>query len=207
MPRLKLLLGILFTALTLCALGVAQELSKQIFDGERHTTSDPGSALYLRSAFAHGFIHGYEQGFHLADLDYHLGRTDRRLDDLHQYRNAAGFHPSFGDKKIFQRGYHEGFLQGYDDSIHSRHFRVEIAGEVVADGLKHFAGSSQELDAGFAAGFAAQRSNPQNALACRDPESAAYCSGFTLGAEFAAISSGAAWPFLAKAKLDALAVK
>jgi hypothetical protein len=207
MPRLKLLLEILLTALTLCALCAAQDLNKQLFTGERHTTSDPGSALYLRSAFAHGFIHGYEQGFHLADLDYHVGRTGRKLDDLHQYRDAAGFRAVFGDKKTFQHGYREGFLQGYDDSIHSRHFRAEVAGQVVADGLKDFAGSSQELDAGFAAGFAAQRSNPENALACREPESAVYCNGFTLGAEFAAISSGAAWPFLAKEKLDAVAVK
>ena len=207
MHRLKRLPQILlFPVLVLCALAPAQNLGKQPDASERHTTSDPGSDLYRRSAFAHGFIHGYEQGFHLADLDYHVGRTDRKLAELRAYREAPGFRSSFGEKKTFQRGYREGFQQGYDDSIHSRRFRVEIAGQIVADGLKDFAGSSQEFDAGFTAGYLAQRSKSQNVLGCGQQESAAYCNGLALGAEFATISSGAS-PIIAKAKLDALAAK
>ena len=207
MFRLNYLLQLLLVpALFLCAVAPAQDLNTKVSSSERHTTSDPGSDLYRRCAFAHGFIHGYEQGFHLADLDYHVGRMDRKLAELRAYRDAPGFRASFGEKKTFQRGYREGFQQGYDDSLHSRHFRVEIAGQIVADGLKDFAGSSQEFDAGFTAGYVAQRTKPQNVVACNRQESAAYCNGLALGAEFATISSGAS-PILAKAKLDALAAK
>jgi len=71
--------------------------------------------------------------------------------------------------------------------------------------LKGYAGSSKELDAGFAAGYLAEHSNTKNAPACQS-KSADYCNGFALGAEFAAISSGAS-PVIAKSSLDALAVK
>jgi hypothetical protein len=208
MPRPKDLFRVLLLiALALCALAPAEDIGKHFTPGERHTTSDPGSALYQRSAFAHGYIHGYELGFHFADLDYHVGRTDRKVEAVHEYRKVPGFHSSFGDKGAFERGYREGFLRGYDDSIHSRTFRAEGAGEVVAGGLKDYAGNNRDLDAGFADGFIAQRSNPQNVLACRQEPSSAYCNGFALGAEFAAISTGTAWPFIANTKLDAIAVK
>lgn len=203
---LSILPALLFALVTLCSLAPAQEITRQLANSERHTTSDPGSALYQRSAFAHGFIHGYERGFHLADLDYHVARLDRRPEQTRAYRDAAGYRTYFGDKKIFERGYREGFLLGYDDSIHCRHFRAETAASAVAASLKDYAGSTKELDAGFAAGFAAVRSNPQNVPACQQSQDSAYCSGFALGAEFAEISSGAS-PVIAKAKLATVAVK
>jgi len=198
--------ALLFAIMILGALAPAQEISKQLASNERHTSSDPASVLFQRSAFAHGFIHGYEQGFHIADLDYHVARMDRRLEETHAYRDASsGYHTYFGDKKSFQQGYREGFRQGYDDSIHSRRFRAEVAASAVAENLKGYAGSSKELDAGFAAGYLAEHSNTKNAPACQS-KSADYCNGFALGAEFAAISSGAS-PVIAKSSLDALAVK
>src|SRR5581483_8709170 len=114
MPRLKVILqSLLLPATFLCILAPAQQSNQPRSDGERHTSVDPGSALYQRSTFAHGFIHGYEQGFHIADLDYHVGRTDRKLKDIHEYRDASsGYHSSFGDKNIFRRGFREGFSQG-----------------------------------------------------------------------------------------------
>ncbi len=199
---------LLFAAMILATLAPAQEISKQLASNERHTTSDPASVLFQRSAFAHGFIHGYEQGFHVADLDYHVARMDRRLEEIHAYRDASsGYHTYFGDKKSFQQGYRQGFRQGYGDSIHSRRFRAEVAASAVAENLKDYAGSSKELDDGFAAGYLAEHSNPKNAPVCQGSKSADYCNGFALGAEFAAISSGAVSPIIAKVKLDALAVK
>jgi hypothetical protein len=197
----------LFTAMFLCILAPAQESSQPRSAGERHTGSDPGSALYQRSIFAHGFIHGYEQGFHVADLDYHEGHTDRKLKEIRDYRNASsGYHSNFGDKDTFRQGYREGFTQGYDDSIHSRSFRAVMAASVVAGNLKGYAGSSKELDAGFAAGYLAEHANPQNLSVCQAGSSFDYCNGFALGAEFAAISSGTS-PVIAKARLDAFAIK
>jgi len=214
MPRLKVILQIvLLPATLLCILAPAQQRSQPPSGGqslsavgERHTSVDPGSALYQRSIFAHGFIHGYEQGYHIADLDYHVGRTDRKLNDIREYRDASsGYHPSFGDRNTFRQGYRQGFIQGYDDSIHSRNFRAAMAASIVADSLKTYAGSIQELDAGFAAGYLAKHANLQSMSACKDGSSFGYCSGFALGAEFAAISSGTS-PVTAKARLDAVLI-
>src|SRR5689334_19449341 len=41
---------------------------------ERHLQPTAVGALFLDSAFAHGYRHGYDQGFHLGDLDLHMGR-------------------------------------------------------------------------------------------------------------------------------------
>jgi len=214
MPRLKAILpSLLLPATLLCILAPAQQRSHvRSADqpgsavSERHTSIDPGSALYQRSTFAHGFIHGYEQGYHFADLDYHVGRTDRKLNDIREYRDASsGYRSSFGDQNIFRQGYRQGFSQGYDDSIHSRSFRAAMAAGTVADSLKTYVGSNQELDAGFAAGYLAKQANPQSMPACRDGNSFGYCSGFALGAEFAAISSGTS-PVIAKARLDAFMI-
>jgi len=214
MPRLKTILqSLLLLATFLCILAPAQQRSQPrsagqppSAAGERHISVDLGSALYQRSTFAHGFIHGYEQGYHVADLDYHVGRTDRKLNDIREYRDAcSGYHASFGDKNSFRQGYREGFSQGYDDSIHSRNFRAAMAASIVADSLNTYAGSNQELDAGFAAGFVAEQANPQSMPACKSGSSLGYCSGFALGAEFAAISSGTS-PVISKARLDAFLI-
>ena len=216
MPRLKMILqSVLLPATLFCILAPAQQrYQPRSADqsrsgsaaGERHTSVDPGSALYQRSTFAHGFIHGYEQGYHIADLDYHVGRTDRKLNDIREYRDAfSGYQSSFGDRNTFRQGYREGFSQGYDDSIHSRNFRAAMAASIVADSLRTYIGSNQELDAGFAAGFAAKHANLQSMPACTSGSSFGYCNGFTLGAEFAAISSGAS-PVIAKSGLDAVLI-
>src|SRR5206468_9458367 len=35
---------------------------------DRHMLADDAQSLYRRSPFAHGYIHGYEEGFHCANL-------------------------------------------------------------------------------------------------------------------------------------------
>lgn len=187
MLRQVLLQTLLFSAMILGNLAPAQELSRQHNNSDPHTTSDPARALYQHSAFAHGFIHGYEQGFHDADLDFHVGRTDRNLDTFPEYRKASGgYRENLGDRNNFQRGYREGFAQGYGDSFHSRRFRAPMVARAAAEHLKDYVGNSKELDGGFTAGYLAERSNPQSLPACQAGNSASYCSGFILGAEFGA---------------------
>ena len=45
-----------------------------------HTSDDQSRDLYIHSAFAHGVRHGYEEGYHAADMDIHTG-TPRKKDD------------------------------------------------------------------------------------------------------------------------------
>ncbi len=87
-----------------------------------HLTLDPAHHIYARSAFLHGHRHGYEEGFHAADQDVHLGRNPRILDKHFTVPKTVGYRNEFGDKKIFRQGYESGYLAGYSDSFAGREF-------------------------------------------------------------------------------------
>src|SRR5204863_4364538 len=75
---------------------------------------DKAAPLYSRSAFAHGYIHGYEDGFHAADQDLHMGRLARGI----AATKPAG-HPerrvSISDRTSFRKGDTDGLNTGYSD--------------------------------------------------------------------------------------------
>lgn len=91
--------------------------------GDEPHLNGPLAKLMQHCPFAHGYLHGYEQGFHLADSDFHLGRS-RENKALLQTKPADGYRSSFGDHVSFRRGFREGLLAGYADSMAGRDFRA-----------------------------------------------------------------------------------
>lgn len=124
-----------------------------------HVTSTPASAICLKSAFVHGYMHGYEQGFHAADLDLQMGRDARDPVKLKEYRDVAGYRNEFGDKHSFAAGYREGVRVGYADAFAGRHFRAVNGLRTAALGLPQAAGiqPNKLFDQGFATGYGAGR--------------------------------------------------
>ncbi len=123
---------------------------------DRHITSDQAHDLYQRSAYAHGYIHGYETGFHNADMDVHMGRGERSPNAIKDFRDSNdGYQHEFGDKQYFRLGYKQGFKEGYSDSIRSRTFRAINETTKIASGF-HNADDprqNQGFDRAFVAGY------------------------------------------------------
>ena len=89
-----------------------------------HLASERGS-LYQHSAFAHGYIHGYEQGFHLGNQDLQLARNARDINRSDLYREAADEYKSgFGARDAFRAGYRDGLVIGYTDATSGHSFRA-----------------------------------------------------------------------------------
>jgi hypothetical protein len=165
---------------------------------ERHLQPTPAGSLYADSAFAHGYRHGYEEGFHAADLDIHMGREpalnlsrSESKQAVHQYRSF------FGSKQLFEQGFDAGFHSGYSDAMSGGEYHLNQRVHTAAAGL-----SSDVLpptrrahfDEGFAAGYASSQSPkaPGDGITteyveqyCRTtasgPYALDYCSGFARG--------------------------
>jgi hypothetical protein len=109
---------------------------------------DPAAALYERSPFAHGYIHGYEDGYHAADQDLQFGRLGRGV------RTKPAPHPEnrihSGDPASLRRGYEQGFAAGYRDSAAGREFRAIAALRSLAAVLP---AGAPTLDRAFDHGF------------------------------------------------------
>jgi hypothetical protein len=162
-----------------------------------HLSGNPASALCQQSAFAHGFMHGYESGFRRGDGDYQMGRGSQDARNLPEFKDStAGYHSQFGDKEQFRRGYREGFLSGYGDSTHDRSFRAISAAKIAAADLTPDVTHRRDFDAGFASGYDSLRPQPiakngHSARECSleglDPagSNSAYCDGFRHGRKFA----------------------
>jgi hypothetical protein len=162
---------------------------------DRHEKNDPASALYQQSVFAHGYIHGYEEGFHLADGDYQMGRAARELEQVQEFKDAdGGYHREFGNKYDFKMGYREGFRAGYGDSFHNRPFRAVNAASLAAEGLQPNERPNVNFESGFVDGYrAAAEGTPQSCVSQKDraPEqlNLEYCDGFGRGFQFAVQAS------------------
>ncbi len=137
--------------------------------------------LYLKSAFAHGYMHGYEQGFHAADLDFQMARQPRDPAGIKAFKEVSGYRDQFGDKRFFVNGYREGFRVGYADSFRGARFRA--VGELRAAALGLATGGdprpNQQFDAGISAGYSTGRreglQDGRDGAAFRDL--AVYCHG------------------------------
>lgn len=159
---------------------------------DAHWNGDSAAPLYHLSVFAHGFIHGYEDGFRIADAVYQLGMPAARLEGYTQYKNATShYDSSFGPKDRFKAGYREGFGAGYADSLHNRRFRAVNAARDSAARLTLSPGSA--FDVGFEGGYRAAAaasvedvSLPCDAQAANNQRmvKAGYCEGFARGVRF-----------------------
>jgi hypothetical protein len=130
---------------------------------DRHLSSDSAHSLYKKSAYAHGYIHGYEDGFHNADIDIHMGRGERPLSVMKDYRDSSGgYRVDFGDKHYFRSGYKQGFREGYSDAIRGGQFRAIAQTGKVAAGISEVPSADlrgKDFDRAFSAGYDAGREN------------------------------------------------
>jgi hypothetical protein len=159
---------------------------------DAHWNGDSAAPLYHLSVFAHGFIHGYEDGFRIADAVYQLGMPAASVDSYPQYKDATSrYDSSFGPKDHFKAGYREGFRAGYEDSIHNRRFRAVEAARDSAAGLTLSPGNA--FDIGFEGGYrAAAAADAEDASVPCDAQTAnnqrmikaGYCEGFNRGVRF-----------------------
>ncbi len=123
--------------------------------GEDRDLSGPAASLLKSSAFAHGYLHGYEAGFHIGDFDFHVDhiRDDK---DLSELNNASGYRASFGSRERFRSGYREGFRAGYADSTGMRDFRAYAMLEQLSPATT--VAQPKVFDEGFQDGYLAGRS-------------------------------------------------
>lgn len=93
---------------------------------DTHFADSPARGLFQRSAWAHGYIHGYEAGFHVGNLDLHMDRSARDPHHLKPYKHAdSHYRPAFGDRDDFTHGYGSGFEVGYLDGFRGKEFRAD----------------------------------------------------------------------------------
>ena len=117
--------------------------------------ADKAAPLYSRSAFAHGYIHGYEDGFHAADQDIHMGRLARGISPMKPAERPERRLP-INDRTSFRKGYKRGFDTGYSDGAAGREFRA-IGDLRVAAADLNASDSDPTFDRGFQQGYAAGR--------------------------------------------------
>ena len=167
---------------------------------DRHVFSDDAQSLYRRSAFAHGYIHGYEEGFHCANLDWHMGRSRRDIGhELHVAkvdRRRILYQESYGDKKTFMKGYEQGYQEAYNDVFDGKPFRAVNEARAAAAGLSGPGSPDRNFDDGFVAGITAAHGgqtmlvrdvNTTNEWCIQNVQNAKgdYCNGYARGVIFA----------------------
>jgi hypothetical protein len=127
---------------------------------DRHLTSGDSQALFKKSTYAHAYMHGYEDGFHNADVDIHMGRGERSVSQLEDFKACSGYRKEFGDKRFYRDGYRQGFSEGYADGINRRDFRAIAGARKAAVGLTATAndqGVERDFDEAFSRGYASGR--------------------------------------------------
>jgi hypothetical protein len=170
-----------------------------------HLTLDPAKEVYRASAFLHGYIHGYEDGFHAADIDLQMGHTMRPGDRIAEFKRL---HRAESRKQPrFVAGYSNGFNVGYTDGFKGGEFRATRELESLAEStgvLPNASSTSQLKDAfdnamflGYRAGATRGASDARNnqsesiaspacdaAIGARELSAERYCSWFQQGFAF-----------------------
>jgi hypothetical protein len=126
---------------------------------DTHVTLDSARELYQSSSWAHGYVHGYEQGFHIGDLDVQLakGARDPEKDESAKIRMRQ----VYGDLKNFSRVLKQGLLVGYADAYSGREFRAFRELRKLAQDFEPVTTSSNDqdgdraIDEGYKKGLAA----------------------------------------------------
>lgn len=143
--RAQLFSSLLFLGLLLWS-GVAMAADCAHLNSERQ-------ALYKQSSFAHGYIHGYEQGFHLGNQDLQLGREHRDITKFEEYREPAkDYRAQYGTRRAFRAGYRDGIVIGYNDARSGHRFRAIYEARIAAGKVNNAAPASKP-DKSFELGF------------------------------------------------------
>jgi flagellar biosynthesis/type III secretory pathway protein FliH len=193
---------------TLVLFAVSAAVSTGFAQSDDHLVLDQAKSLYAQSVFAHGYRHGYEEGFHIGDQDLQMGRRVRICEKISEYKQGrTHFRATFGDKSAFERGYKQGFSRGYEDAFSGREFQAVKSGRIVALGLDQGiqnTGQSHAFDTGFASGYDLAMKNAlhnvggdleyltQHCEKTADPklkDRETYCQGYARGLVFAAVQS------------------
>jgi flagellar biosynthesis/type III secretory pathway protein FliH len=144
-----------FALLVAALIAASINLAAQSLDP--HSTCTRTGAITRRSAFAHGYLHGYEQGFHLADIDFQMGRPVRDISKLNvakEVRERDHYGREFGDNHSFKDGYREGARVGYADGIAGRAFRAfDQLNPILQSATDSAVGIDAVFDRGFSQGY------------------------------------------------------
>ncbi len=135
-------------------------LSLFSFAQDSHTTDGPAKNLMQRSSWAHGYMHGYEAGFHSGNLDLHMTRTIRDPRSVKDYHHAGKcYRPKFGTREGFENGYSAGFEVGYLDGAMGKEFRAAKLAQGFSEELNSIADSapSNRVDVMIQSGYQAGR--------------------------------------------------
>src|SRR5919112_5890421 len=139
----------LATVSLICLLAFAIPLSAQS-PSDIHTSLDSARNFYTASSWAHGYIHGYEQGFHLGDVDLQLSKSarDPRKCDGSEIKMRS----DYGDRGSFKRGFKQGLQVGYADAYSGREFRAVRELHRLAQGVES-PHSDRKLDSALDEGY------------------------------------------------------
>ncbi len=109
--------------------------------------------LFVKCAFAHGYMHGYEEGFHTGDLDLQMGRPFRDVKANERFKKPNGYKSQFGSRSVFDAGFRKGLLVGYTDAFAGRNFRaVQLFRETAAIPTVR-PGEDRDFDNAFMQGY------------------------------------------------------
>lgn len=111
--------------------------------------------LFIKSTFAHGYMHGYEEGFHAGDLDMQMGRAFREVKNHEKYKKPTGYRDQFGDKGIYEEAYRYGYLVAYIDCYEGRNFRAAslLRGGTATNPKGALISLDREFDSAFRQGY------------------------------------------------------
>lgn len=189
----------LVTRMAFVALVTTFGLAASARESDPHLSTSPARELFLRSALAHGYMHGYEAGFHVGDLDIHLGRGNRPIAVIPEAdAKNAHFQREYGNRSEFRLGYERGFAAGYEDAVSNREFVADGIARSIADGLNELPTTANPaFSSGFAKGFTAayqqhgaySQTMAQAGESCRQQavvtDMNTFCSGYARGYTFA----------------------
>jgi hypothetical protein len=161
---------------------------------DSHFSSASLSLICRDSAFVHGYLHGYQDAFHIANLRLYIPTLVFNPPKI-DHQDEKAYHREFGDKKFFLAGYDFGFRSGYADGISQHKFR---ALDLLRDSL-HLnqadltdATNHDQLDRGLSQGYSAGREHGlrdgrlrepfrPDSSGCTPASSAPQSSGFCQG--------------------------
>ena len=171
---------------------------------DSHLKESGLAAMLSRSAFAHGYLHGYERSYHQGNLDANMARPPKIK--MSQFKGVRrGYDSRFGPKKSFDLGFIAGVRAGYGDGYYGRIFRamsqLREAGSALAIHAPPDDPAGLNFDTGMAVGYhqgfdnaISDRSGPRHvdfhAVICPQSPSAQpqdstgeedYCEGYRRG--------------------------
>ncbi len=124
---------------------------------DAHFLAARTSAIAHHSAFAHGYLHGYEDGFSAGDLDLQMAHPPIIAERLKADEKASGYRREFGEKRFWETGFRQGFHVGYADAVGGRSFRAVDEVQRLGEPAGTKAVPSAAYDAGMQRGYVSGR--------------------------------------------------